>query len=883
MRSMKRTVVALALLAGLLVSRAGADGPILTEINLDRHFLDGAQLTGNLNVRYLKATPAGISVTGEPREKAELLVDGNWAGVKSGISWNAGETAKVLVDLQAERLVCGIAVRRIGDAHWEMDTSLDGKEWVSVPADHFIYTRTYLLVTSLAQSARYVRLRALAGGYGLTLREVFIYGERTPPFATIGGIYPSLFPPVAGREVTLRAIIRNLSNAPMEKVTVDFIHQGEAERTLGSRTIASIAPGTAAIAAIGWKPAACEPHKIRVKVRQERKVETIPVVQHQLYFGVWSPVDYEHFQYMNLYAGAGYDNQRNPHEYLLIKLHGGIPLGAYIGPHATRNIGVERFVKAFSESLHGTFRDGISMDEWFEPYPEALTALERVYRNRGNRMIVPWLAGTLSGPYAQGMKNADLVFLETYCNMFGHDLYRSYLNGAIDSARAAGMLDTCLVALGYFTNGLPTIPAELEREVRHLRTRGPEMPGVVFYTHTWKKETDRLWDDLAYKYFISPVVTTSHANVRESAVSAMLANIGGMNAHDVRVGLFTPDGRELSRQTIPLLRAGQSLAVTLPFEEPAMDPLVKVIPAAGYTALNPAPLEVIPSVQVRGNPITIYWTPDRGRTVPSNYLVCSGPAEGKIEAGDRIEFINNDTGEVALALNDVIRTGRRDLNGNFYLQNMPTDALAPGAYRVRLIGRRKERAKAWAEVTITSPGGRFYVTEVAGNPWTGDPQEIRVKAGDTFVINWDLTGRQIPSPVVFISPPGASTLRMPGPDGGYAFAPIINIMGNGTLERGSREWKTALKDEDFFYARSATPTGWLRDGYFKKAQNPRVNMSLNRGTWQLWIGSAWSTRAGWEELSDWIQMRDIEAIGRVRSVMNGWATPKTPVIKVTVE
>ncbi len=765
---MKNAICLLLFLVGALVPIAAMGGQVLSEVDLDRLFLDGVQLTGNWNVRYLNADTVGIRVQNRSAGQASWLVDGvrmvpRQGAPASGLTWLKDETADITIDLGGRKLISGIAITREGDAQWQIATSADAQTWAAVPLDHVVEAPQHILVLSLARIARYVSIRAEAGSPSLSINEVFVYGERNPPFDIIGGVYASTFPPVANEDITLRAVIRNPTDRAVKSLTVEFESLAPDRRKLGECTLDSIAPKTAAIAAISWKPTVSEPHTIRVRVRDDEKEKTLPVVNRRLYLGSASPPDYERFRYINLFTGIGRDYAGlyiDAPQYLLTKLHGAIPLATCWGPHPSGNIGLENFKKNWSKTLHSPFRDGMAMDEWGEPYPEALEALKRIYRKKGETLIAPWLAGGITGAYVEGFRFADLILIETYCNMMGHDIYRSYVNSAVDRTRKAGLLERSLIALGFFTNRKPTVPEELEREVRHVRLRGPEMPGIVFYTSTWRKQRDDQWDELAYRYFISPVIMPKDIRIQKSTVTLNLANIGGMNAHDVKVGVFSAEGKTLSSKTMPLIPAGKALSASLPVKEGTVSPQVRVIPSEGYTVLAPKPLEVLPPEQVVGNPIQVCWTPDDGKLNPADYL----------------EFVNRATGQASLVLKNLGDRGKWDNDGNFYVKNIKTDGLDVGRYLVRLLDGEKAILKGSDELAITSAGGEFFVSKVNGKPWTGDPQNINLKAGDAFEVSWDLTGRHIPSPVIFITPPGESDLRMPAPDRGYAFADITRIM-----------------------------------------------------------------------------------------------------------
>jgi len=391
--------LSLALVSAAILSYeiAWGDG----DVDWSKHLLDGVQLTGNWNVRYLNADAAvGATVRGKTQEEADLLVNGQYSERGEGrpsLSWPAGETAEIDLDLRADRLLSGVIVERKGEASsWEMAASMDRRTWREIPQERMSSLGSSWMAANLALPARYVRVHATAGAEGLSINELFIYGEREADVPALGGIYPSSFPPVAGEGIELRAVIRNTGRELVRNAKVEFRQLGPKERVLGETRLNEATPGSAKLASIPWKPQETEPHEIEVTlfgegIEPSKAAEVIPVVNRRLYFSNFFVIDNDRLKYANLYTtiGGGF-------EYFLAKLRG--RLGLY---HCTgvcghvQDLSFERLYSDWSRWVGGPYRDGINMDEWaarFISY-EVREALKRTSEQHEGRLIAPWLIG----------------------------------------------------------------------------------------------------------------------------------------------------------------------------------------------------------------------------------------------------------------------------------------------------------------------------------------------------------------------------------------------------------------------------------------------------------------------------------------------------------
>lgn len=820
-------------------------------IDWNRYCIEGKLLSGNFEARSGLIDPIPMRVEGRSAEEATGLVDSRR---QTGIDWNAGETVDVVLDLKAVRHVAGIVVSHQGATQWRIWCSQDQKAWQPVPPERIVAMgNEATAAANLAIIAQFVRVTATPTEF-LRLSDVWVFGEDDPRSPIVGSVYPSSFPPVVNEQGTLRAVIRNSSSHDSrEDVVVEFCIKNPAttNATLLRERVAHIPPGASIVVSTPWVPKHTEPHAVVVRVMgagmetSEGQV-TIPVVNRRLYFGNFAAPVREQLPYSNVYMNIGGGHE--PFLYYLVKFRGRIALASCEGPQVLfrepKMPNVEDLVVRWGESLSAPLRDGIGMDEWSlqRLYPDACEALNLVAAKRAGRMIVPWLIGGATRESAEAFRNVDLVFQEIYLNILGHNTYRSFLSKAVADARQHSMMDRWIVALGVFTSHRPSTVSQIEREVRFLKACGPEMAGITFYIVPGWLQPEL--DTLAYTYFIAPVVTWDATPTVEGQTARIVYhNTGGMTAYDVSVAAVDALNHErLGTATIAALQPGEKRAISFTLARPAEFVDARALPGNSYTVLAPpSPLEVLPALQHRGGPIQICWTPK---------------AEAVVASADRLEIIRDGSGELVHVVTNDARRWEIN-NGNVYFRNLDTTPFPSGKYAVRIVGDATARPQT-AEFTITeSPQGRFFVSKINQEVWSGDPQKIKIKSGDTFDVAWDQGESSIPDPVIYLCPPGATPSK--GGSGQVPLAKLALKMRNpqgDPVRKGSWTWKTDLEELDLASIRKYTyTTGWISEGQDPKS--PRINMARNPGFWHLWIGMQHAPR--------------------------GWSVPASPVIAVDVE
>lgn len=850
----RSAALACGILAAFLSTAFSA--PPAEKTDWTRNLVDGYQLTGNYDLRYLGGAPrVGVAIEGRPEADGAKLVD-SYQGDDSLVRWAAGEDAEITFDLRAPRLLSAIDVVSSGNAVWRIDTSLDGNEWLSLPKQRMANVADPLFVGNLAVPARYVRIQAKPGNAGLVIRDIYIYGEKQADLGMIGGIYPSQYPPVANEPANLRAVIRNAMAQAATNIEVVFETTSPAKAVLGKAQIARLDPFSAMFASIPWTPSETEPHQIVVSVSaqgmpaKQTATKSIPVVNRRICLTGFSPWDNERLVHYNLFTTLG------GVESYMAWVQGKTALTYADGPCVVKGQTEEYWKLKWGGLLDAPSNDGVAIDECAtitaggQAEPGAEAALKYVCQKyHPGKIIAPWLIGDMDKPGSEVYRSSDMLLCELYLNLIDHKAYRHFTDRRIDSMKQWGYLDRAIIVLSSFMGDESSTREQIEREINYIRCRAPEMPGVGVYGHSYIGDFTRFADELGYKYFIAPAVMVKESpQVQGQTVTAALANVGGMNAHDVKVEALDAGGKGLGEASVTLLKAGQQEQVTLNLKEITVPVVLRIAPGKGYTALQTPPrLEVLPGRQAQGGPLQVSWDLESARI-----------------SDDRIEFLK----EPKLELIHKVRN-----DGNWTLKShetVSTASLPVGRYQVRFVnGKTGQPRTATASVEIVPSLGRFSVAAVNGKPWQGDPQAVSIHAGDTFEVAWDFEGKEVEGPAIYLSAPGEPLMCIDREDKPFTMTKIARLRNltkdpqGEPMLAGRWTWPSMPKAEDL-----EDNGGWLvcRKGPGDADALARVTMSAKPGVWKLWIGTDFGEKK-------WLTTLPPRIFG---------AVPITPVVTVTV-
>ena len=562
-------------------------------------------LTGNMEAYSGHAVPM-VDIRAEGKEPGHVLplVYGERFGDAPAVSWPPGGSVDAIIDLRGARVIKTVHVRFTGDISGiELSYSVDEDAWHPMDAVVNTYTDgvTWLEAVDYAAPARFVRLLGTVGDPGLAISSTRIYGaEELSQVDLVDGVYATRAPAVAGTRVGLNVIIANTNSAALKKLKVR-VNQGEPNpRALGREKAKALAPHRSRMFTVPWDPVETEPHEIVVKVDWQGNKKpvatsvTVPVVNRRLWFGsAYRWATFEGPTYLNFFTP--YRAENNPGQIRIARRRGGL----YIRGALAANTGGPKDPEALSDSFIAAMdlSDGISIDEYVSTTPE-VAAIEaegatRARRARPDKVIMPWTTGS---QYALEITRdaGDVVLMESYMTIYGPKMYETRFGEQIDALRKYEILDRAILVQGIFGDeNRPMSPEDLENSIRFVRHTAPEIPGMGCYGGWIRGPTAAhydLCDELCYRYFIAPVVTPAGEPTRDGdRLEVTLRNVGGMNAHDVRVAAMDAGtGKELGRSEATDTPAGGVgiATIRLPGGGSTAMPDIRILPSDAYTALQ---------------------------------------------------------------------------------------------------------------------------------------------------------------------------------------------------------------------------------------------------------------------------------------------------------
>jgi len=260
---------------------------------------------------------------------------------------------------------------------------------------------------------------------------------------------------------------------------------------------------------------------------------------------------------------------------------------------------VEQFTRSYTDS------PWIAIDE-IGPYDETgrkIIAAVRAHKRAhptGCRAL--WYMG-VHDHWREVRDAVDLFVPEIYLNYSGNHLGK--IDAYVRRARQVGCLDRMIPGLGINViedqeKKQPTVVPTREdvlRQIRHLKTIAPELPGVGFFTSNAAPGVAEYADGLCGEYYVNPVLTLEpgslQARVKGQALklSAVLRNHGGMTARAVPVQFGQGHGsdfRVTTQQTVATLAPEGAVTVTalLPLQGGVQAYGLRLVPPLGLAVLN---------------------------------------------------------------------------------------------------------------------------------------------------------------------------------------------------------------------------------------------------------------------------------------------------------
>ncbi len=463
--------------------------------------------------------------------------------------------------------------------------------------------------------------------------------------------------PVKGKEIELRAKVRNAGKDPARNVSVAFsVTLPEGKVVNVGSDIVNVEAGNATQASVKWTPGGTGFYKFSVRVDPDNRIAEsdkknntatwdFPVVFRELYFNKWGS-NIKNLRYLTMSSTTDdsllqYWNRRGS---IRLKWYGG-KLDLKEDEEAQRKRYIENLDKILAEGY-----DGIIIDEIGSyPGPEARELARRwsaillAMRKKYPKMqLWIWNAGSLLPDMASAYRNAKaIVLLECYENwvtkaFHTHSFY-DYFDQRISMSRHTDSIDlvgssvASIMCLGVGPNHGGMAKEQIEDQVRYIKRHGPEMPGISFWggNDKWSEALgglDEFLDQLCLKYYIMPVVTIRPEWIwpssydpragQEVAVRIRVHNIGGMEARDVKVRLFARDldtrqRRLIGQAKIPQIGCG---SVEVKRSKPFKGTKEKHTPDIEWRDVHgiSVPLGDLPaSVQMNRRIVEMKWNPEK--------------------------------------------------------------------------------------------------------------------------------------------------------------------------------------------------------------------------------------------------------------------------------
>jgi len=380
--------------------------------------------------------------------------------------------------------------------------------------------------------------------------------------------------PCVGEPVKLGAHLEQWQ-APEGEGSVTFTLTDREQQEVAGKTLLGTDPASPFEPCVEWTPKQAGLYTVHAALEHEGKAALegkllLPVVTQDVYFcwyGKTRP-EVEWFTH-HLTAAESEIDDLHARGVMALKHVGGV---SYIGgsrwdemPHDIdwEKVGAQ-VVRDYTEVDPW---DGIAIDElgMWDQHPEqeqlALAfwkVLEQARKTRPDKFIATWQFASLTPLECNMFRDTtDLIMCEVYSNYFKawydqHNFYE-YLKQRIDTARDLMVSKKTVIGLSISTAYGSVTPAEIEDYIRYIRTVGPEIRGLAFFTTSQcDDEVLKRANDCCYRYFVKPAVAVfSEADVTVSdyqpdrdgrvRIYATVHNVGGMEARNVSVRFFDGD------------------------------------------------------------------------------------------------------------------------------------------------------------------------------------------------------------------------------------------------------------------------------------------------------------------------------------------------------
>ncbi len=500
--------------------------------------LTAASLEQDRRVRIEIAPPVGGD------NPTTRLVDGNTRTshfASTQIKWPEGATPSVTIDLRGPRLITRVEVGYAGQMRL---TGIDRRargSWSALPANLFEdrpakYPRTsWLIAKGASVPAEALRLRWRVGSKGGQLTEVRVLGERSDQARAVGylAVMPCL--PVAHKTAEVMVDLRNPGTKAKRSMSVRCVlRNGQGRQVAVAGPVAGeVAPLRASTVRTPMKIPGPGRYELTASVEgsgNEKTSTTVHVLGRELQF-IWYGVP-EQAQWVTMLTTVS-----GSHEIERWQRRGVVPLG-WSGGYCYRDkYDEDGFAEYWTGGLKG-HPVGIAVDEFGNHYgkPTDLqmsNGLLRAHRAVPDKRVVIWQAGVTPPEAAEAYRiAADWIILECYMNYF--DDRFSHFDARINQLRKLGLIHKSVMGLCCTSDKIGTTAEGMVKQVRYVRRKAPEMPGLGFYkAYGTGKALAPVADRLCYEYFIKPTILAEPCPRAEGRV--LLRNIGALPGSGIDV------------------------------------------------------------------------------------------------------------------------------------------------------------------------------------------------------------------------------------------------------------------------------------------------------------------------------------------------------------
>jgi hypothetical protein len=264
--------------------------------------------------------------------------------------------------------------------------------------------------------------------------------------------------------------------------------------------------------------------------RDAKTSATVYVLSRELQF-IWYGVP-EQAQWVTMLTTVS-----QPHEIDHWRRRGVVALGWSGGICYRERYDENRFADYWTERLKN-HPVGTAVDEFGNQHgkPSDLqmaNGLLRAHRAVPDKMIVIWQAGLTPPEAADAYRiAADWIIPECYMNYFANRF--AHFDARIRLLRELGLIHKCVMGLSCTSDKIGTTAEGLEKQVRYVRRKAPEMPGLGFYkAYGSGAALAPVTDRLCYEYFIKPTILAEPDPRADGRVR--LRNIGALPGSGIEV------------------------------------------------------------------------------------------------------------------------------------------------------------------------------------------------------------------------------------------------------------------------------------------------------------------------------------------------------------